>query len=123
MNETALLYGAIYLGLLLAFGGLVILACYLFPELRALIIGIGRSPRAAGLARLVVFHLGPSVIFWLNAYIAGWTDPRLIGLQGLISILMRQVEAEMDRRLKPSQNQVNPPPVAGGGGAGLIPPS
>lgn len=90
-------------------------------KLRALFVGVARDPLVVGATRAILLYLLPVAVMALVAYVQGWTNPRLVPLIPAAIALIRALEAAIDRALKPEQNAVNPPPVAGGGDPDLKP--
>lgn len=85
-----------------------------FPGLRQLLVGVGANPQVVALFRALLAYVLPGAVFSATAYINHWTDPRLLPLVPILLGLMRAAEGRLDAWLKPQQNAVNPPPVAGG---------
>lgn len=84
--------------------------------LKQVFIGISKDPLVVGAFRAVVLYVLPIGAAAGVAYLNEWTDPRLVPLVPLLVALIRATEAAIDRSMKPQQNAVNPPPVAGGPG-------
>jgi hypothetical protein len=92
-----------------------------FPGLRGLLVGVGTNPQVVALFRALLAYALPGTVVAATAYINHWTDPRLLPLVPVLLAAMRAAEGRLDAWLKPQQNAVNPPPVAGGGTVDLIP--
>ena len=89
------------------------------PTLKQLFVGVLANPQLVGLTRALILYVLPIAVGAAIAYINSWTDPRLVGLVPILIGGIRFLEGEVDKRLKPDQNAVNPPPVAGGGSTDL----
>ena len=85
-------------------------------RVKQILIGVATDPLVVGVARAALLYLLPIAAAAGLAYVQGWTDPRLVPLVPLLVAFIRALESAVDRSLKPQQNQVNPPPVAGSGG-------
>ncbi len=106
-------------------GLLAILALALLPgtpAFRQIVIGVKASPAVVGLMRAALVYLLPVTIGGGIAYVQEWTSPALLPLIPILVALLRIVESQMDQRLRPGQNSVNPSAVAGGGDADLLEP-
>jgi hypothetical protein len=90
-------------------------------QLKALFVGVAKDPLVVGAFRALVLYVLPIGAAAGIAYAQEWTDPRLVPLVPLLVALIRALESAIDRSLKPDQNAVNPPPVAGGGADELRP--
>jgi hypothetical protein len=88
--------------------------------LRQVFIGISKDPLVVGAFRAVVLYVLPVGAAAGVAYVNEWTDPRLVPLVPLLVALIRATEAAVDRAAKPAMNNVDPPPVAGGGSTDLL---
>lgn len=86
-----------------------------FPGLKELLVGVRTNPQLVALFRALLAYYLPGAIAAIVAYIGHWTDPRLLGLVPFLLGGMRLLEGRLDAWLKPDQNAVNPPPVAGSG--------
>lgn len=85
------------------------------PAFKAILVGVATDPVLVGLMRGLLVYILPIASGTLLAYVNGWTDPRLLPLVPLLIGAIRVGEARVDKWLKPQQNAVNPPPVAGSG--------
>jgi hypothetical protein len=85
-------------------------------RVRQVLIGVATDPLIVGAARAALLYLLPIAAAAGLAYVQGWSDPRYLPLVPFLVALIRAFEAAADKSLKPRQNQVNPPPVAGSGG-------
>lgn len=96
----------------------LILVIALLPQTPAfdrIVKGVTTDPELVGLMRGLLIYVLPSVFALVAAYIADWRDPRLLGIAPIALGFLRWLESRMDKALKPQQNDINPPPVAGGG--------
>lgn len=84
--------------------------------LKRMFIGVAKDPMVVACFRAVVLYVLPIGVAATIAYLNEWTDPHLVPLVPLLIALIRAVEGAIDRSMKPDQNAVNPPPVAGGPG-------
>jgi hypothetical protein len=101
----------------------VIFALAMVPQIpgaKDLFVGVGTNPQVVALFRALLIYYLPGAVAAVTAYVNHWTDPRLLGLVPFALGILRLLEGRVDAWLKPKQNDVNPPPVAGGGGPGLL---
>lgn len=90
------------------------------PSLLQTLRGVEVDPRVVGIVRGLALYYLPIGVGALVVWVNGWTHPLLVpAVPGLIA-LVRLAESAMDRALKPQQNMINPPPVAGGGSEELL---
>ncbi len=90
------------------------------PDLQQALIGVKVDPQVVGLLRGIVVYFLPIAVASTLVWVRGWTSPILLPIIPTVIALIRLLESMIDAHLKPQQNVVNPPPVAGGGGPELL---
>lgn len=87
---------------------------------RQILIGVAADPVVVGAARAFALYVLPLATAALIAYLSGVRDPRWAGVALAAVPVIRALEGAVDRALKPQANDVNPPPVSGGGDRELL---
>ena len=105
--------------LTIAVGCLVVLTVVMtvpsLPTLKQAFVGVNVDPRVVGLVRGILLYFLPLGAGAAVVWVQDWTHPMLVPIAGSIIGLIRLSESGIDKWLKPEQNVINPPPVAGGG--------
>ncbi len=92
------------------------------PAFKQIVLGVVADPLVTGTMRALLIYLCPVMVGATIAYLSGIDDPRLLPLVPILIGAIRGAEARVDGHLKPTQNSVNPPAVAGGGDRDLLKP-
>jgi len=90
------------------------------PAFKQICLGVIADPLVTGTMRALLVYLLPLTIGAAIAYLGGVSDPRWLPLVPIAVGAIRVLEARADGWLKPGQNSVNPPAVAGGGDKDLL---
>lgn len=83
--------------------------------MKDLLVGIGHDPKVVALVRSLAYLVLPLLIDAALVYLASTSDPRLLAIAPLASLILRNIEGLLDQRTKPSQNATYPSPPAGAG--------
>lgn len=111
--------------LALAVAALAVLAALQFfehwPSLKHAFAGVKVPPELVGMTRGLALYFLPLAVGAAVVWVGGLRSPLLVPIVPTLIALLRLGESMIDARLKPAQNEQNPPPVAGGGSSDLLP--
>lgn len=86
--------------------------------MKDLLVGVGHDPKVVAAVRSLAYLVLPLVIDAALVYLASASDPKLLAIAPLASLVLRNIEGLLDQRAKPAQNAAPLAPPAGAGDAG-----